>query len=181
MTSRSDSEVIGIDDEVAMIVDGVLAFYRGAIVPIEERNAERLGNPRRVYDEDGRPTKEWVEIRREARRASAAAGYCAMFAPIEVGGGGGQGAVVSFLLYVALFREFGPGGSCSRTPRANGTVARARSSGTYHRPSGNPWAMSSCRGSRSSASRSPNRTPAPTHGPSPHAPSGRPEGGSSMA
>ena len=87
MTSRSDSEVIGIDDEVAMIVDGVLAFYRGAIVPIEERNAERLGNPRRVYDEYGRPTKEWVEIRREARRASTAAGYCAMFAPIEVGGG----------------------------------------------------------------------------------------------
>jgi acyl-CoA dehydrogenase len=40
--------------------------------------------------------------------AAAEAGYYTLFAPTELGGGG-QGALVSYMVYHALFHEFGPG------------------------------------------------------------------------
>jgi len=91
-----------------MIVEGLLSFYRQVIVPIEEANSEILQDPRRSFDLDGRPTREWAAVRRQARMAAAEAGYYTLFAPPELGGGG-QGALVSYMAYHALFREFGPG------------------------------------------------------------------------
>jgi acyl-CoA dehydrogenase len=86
----------------------VLSFARRFVQPLHERNRDILEDPRRSYTEDGRPSEAVIELRRQTRLAAAEAGYYTLFAPEELGGGG-QGAVVSFLLYEALFREFGPG------------------------------------------------------------------------
>jgi acyl-CoA dehydrogenase len=97
------------DEEVVhSIVDGLMTFTRRAILPLQEQHADVLDDPRRHYDESGGPSAEWVELRRQARILSAQAGYYALFAPIDLGGGG-QGALASFLVYEALFAEFGPG------------------------------------------------------------------------
>jgi acyl-CoA dehydrogenase len=94
--------------DAEMIVDGLLSFVRKIIVPLERANAEVLEDPRRTYDADGRPTPEWSEARRQARMAAAEAGYYALFAPVDIGGGG-QGAVLSYMANHALYHEFGPG------------------------------------------------------------------------
>lgn len=86
----------------------MLSFARRFVQPLHERNRELLEDPRQSYTSDGRPSEAVVELRRQTRTAAARAGYYTLFAPEELGGGG-QGAVVSFLLYEALFREFGPG------------------------------------------------------------------------
>jgi acyl-CoA dehydrogenase len=97
-----------VESDAQAIVGGLLAFVRQVIVPIEEAHAEVLQNPRRTFQEDGRPTREWSNARRQARMAAAEAGYYTLFAPPQLGGGG-QGALVSYMAYNALFHEFGPG------------------------------------------------------------------------
>jgi acyl-CoA dehydrogenase len=77
-------------------------------MPLQDRNHDLLDDPRQAYDTDGRPSAGVIDLRRQTRMAAADAGYYTLFAPEEVGGAE-QGAVVSFLLYEALFREFGPG------------------------------------------------------------------------
>jgi acyl-CoA dehydrogenase len=96
------------ETDAELIVDGVLSFARRFVQPLQERHIEVLEDPRRAYDPAGRPSAAVLDLRRQTRMAAAEAGYYTLFAPEEVGGGG-QGAVVSFLLYEALFREFGPG------------------------------------------------------------------------
>ena len=94
--------------DVALIIDGVVSFARRFVQPLHDRNTALLDDPRAAYDLDGRPAPAVVELRRQTRTAAAEAGYYTLFAPEELGGGG-QGAVMSFLLYETLFREFGPG------------------------------------------------------------------------
>lgn len=95
-------------EDASLIVDGLLAFYRQVIVPLEEKNSDILEDPRRTYELDGRPTQEWADVRRQARMAAAEAGFYTLFAPTDIGGGG-QGALVSYMAYHGLFHEFGPG------------------------------------------------------------------------
>ena len=94
--------------DVALIIDGVVSFVRRFVQPLHDRNTALLEDPRAAYDTDGRPAPAVAELRRRTRTAAAEAGYYTLFAPEELGGGG-QGAVMSFLLYETLFREFGPG------------------------------------------------------------------------
>jgi acyl-CoA dehydrogenase len=96
------------ETDAELIVDGVLSFARRFVQPLQERHTDVLDDPRLAYASDGRPSAAVIDLRRQTRMAAAEAGYYTLFAPEEVGGGG-QGAVVSFLLYEALFREFGPG------------------------------------------------------------------------
>jgi acyl-CoA dehydrogenase len=96
------------ETDAGLIVDGVLSFARRFVQPLQERHIDVLEDPRQAYDPGGRPSAAVLDLRRRTRMAAAEAGYYTLFAPEEVGGGG-QGAVVSFLLYEALFREFGPG------------------------------------------------------------------------
>jgi acyl-CoA dehydrogenase len=93
---------------VTLIIDGVVSFVQRFVEPLAERNAAILDDPRRAYDTGGRPSAAVIELRRQTRVAAAEAGYYGLFAPEELGGAG-QGAVMSFLLYERLFREFGPG------------------------------------------------------------------------
>jgi acyl-CoA dehydrogenase len=96
------------DADNEMIVDGVLSFARRYVQPLWEKHSDVLEDPRKAYEEDGSPSGAVVDLRRRTRMAAAEAGYYTLFAPAELGGGA-QGATVSFLLYEALFREFGPG------------------------------------------------------------------------
>jgi acyl-CoA dehydrogenase len=96
------------DTEIEMVVESLCKFVRQEIVPIEEQFRSVLDDQRGMYDSDGRPVPAYKEARRAARIASAAAGYYALCAPSELGGGG-QGAVLSFRAWEALYREFGPG------------------------------------------------------------------------
>jgi len=96
------------EDETHALVDEVVAFVHRVIEPLESSYARLLSNPRNMYNEDGVPVPEYKEARRRARMASAEAGYYALFAPKSLGGGE-TGAVAMFLIWEALYREFGPG------------------------------------------------------------------------
>jgi acyl-CoA dehydrogenase len=96
------------NSDAKLIVDGVLEFARRFVQPLMDKNADVLEDPRLTYAADGMPSAAVVDLRRQTRVAAAEAGYYTLFAPEEVGGAA-QGAVVSYLLYEALFREFGPG------------------------------------------------------------------------
>jgi acyl-CoA dehydrogenase len=96
------------EEEVDLIVDSLVTFVRREIVPIEERYRSVLDDQRSMYDERGWPVPDYKKARQSARMASAAAGYYALFAPADLGGGG-QGSVLTLRAWEALYREFGPG------------------------------------------------------------------------
>lgn len=85
------------DAAVDEIVEGLLGFVDGVVLPIETQHAALLNDPRRAYDERGAHTPEVRRLKAEVRTRSAQAGYYTMFAPASVGGGG-YGA---YLLYHA--------------------------------------------------------------------------------
>ena len=81
-------ELYADDAEIEMVVESLCKFVRQEIVPIEERFRSVLDDQRGMYDSAGRPVPAYKEARRAARVASAAAGYYALCAPSELGGGG---------------------------------------------------------------------------------------------
>jgi acyl-CoA dehydrogenase len=90
------------------IVEGIVEFATRFVEPLAARHADVLDDPRRVYDDNGLPSSEWVQLRKTVRMESARAGYYTLFAPTELGGGG-QGAVTTFLGYEAIHHRFGGG------------------------------------------------------------------------
>lgn len=93
---------------LAETVAGLLAFIDRHVVPIESANADLLSDPRRLYDESGRYSADVIALRREVRQASARAGYYAVGAPADLGGGGAD-AVLQYAIWESLCRRYGPG------------------------------------------------------------------------
>ncbi|MCH8919096.1 MAG: acyl-CoA dehydrogenase family protein [Chloroflexi bacterium] len=101
VTKDSESEVKGI-------IAGVQAFVESEVLPLEERFRDTLADERRLFRDDGRLVDEIDEARRMIRRRSAAAGFYAMFAPKEIGGGGLPSTTAVSVLE-AVYRRYGPG------------------------------------------------------------------------
>lgn len=77
-----------LPDEVEAVVAGVEAFTKAEVVPRWEANHDLLDDVRRRYDERGRYSPEVVDVIRQIRMASAAAGYFNLAVPESMGGGG---------------------------------------------------------------------------------------------
>ena len=93
-------------DEVKAILDGIGGFLRREVFPRHEKHDQMLTNPRTLYCEDGRFTPEVWSLISEVRRAAADAGFYAMCAPTEIGGGG-FGLVAYFAVWEEIFRRCG--------------------------------------------------------------------------
>lgn len=94
-------------EERRRVVDGLLQFVRSEAEPLEAELADVAGDPRQLFDPDGRFHPRVVAARREVRRRSAKAGYYAMCVPASLGGGG-LGRLVFFEAWDALTRRYGP-------------------------------------------------------------------------
>jgi acyl-CoA dehydrogenase len=94
--------------EQDLLVSELLRFVEREVVSLEEQNSARFSDPWQEYERDGRVATWLLDLSREVRRASAAAGfYCT---PVSVDlGGEGVGPTSMFILWEALFRRFGPG------------------------------------------------------------------------
>ena len=77
-----------LPDEIEAVVEGVEAFTRAEVIPRWEANHDLLDDVRNRYDESGRYRDEVVDIIREIRMASSAAGYFNLAVPTAMGGGG---------------------------------------------------------------------------------------------
>ena len=89
-------------------LDGLTQFVDSEVLPLEERFRDLLGDERKLFRDDGRLVDEVAEARLNVRKMSAAAGFYAMFAPEEIGGGG-LPALANVLILEALYRKYGPG------------------------------------------------------------------------
>ena len=78
------------------------------MLPLEEKFRDVLADERKLFRDDGRLVDEVAEARLSVRKKSAAAGFYAMFAPEEIGGGG-LPALANVLILEALYRKYGPG------------------------------------------------------------------------
>ncbi|OBY29157.1 acyl-CoA dehydrogenase family protein [Mycolicibacter kumamotonensis] len=94
--------------EYADLVEGIAAFVKRKVVPLEEANRELLENSRLTFAEHGGYSAEVLDLMREVRMASAEAGYYSMFAPESVGGEG-MGALALFSVWEGLSHLVGPG------------------------------------------------------------------------
>ncbi len=97
-----------IESEVKGIIAGVQAFVESEVLPLEDRFRDTLADERRLFRDDGRLVDEIDEARRMIRRRSADAGFYAMFAPREIGGGGLPSATAVSVLE-AVYHRYGPG------------------------------------------------------------------------
>jgi acyl-CoA dehydrogenase len=70
------------------VSDALLSFIDRYVVPLEERHRELLESERNRYAPDGRLVPGVIELRRQVRLASAAAGFYTLFADESLGGGG---------------------------------------------------------------------------------------------
>ncbi len=97
-----------LESEVNGIIAGVQAFIESEVLPLEDRFRETLADERRLFRDDGRLVDEIDEARRTIRRKSADAGFYAMFAPKEIGGGG-LPTTTAVSVLEAVYRKYGPG------------------------------------------------------------------------
>lgn len=89
-------------------LDGLFRFIETEVLPLEEQYRDVLADERRLFRDDGRLVDEIAEARLSVRRKSAAAGFYAMFAPEEIGGGG-LPSLANVIILEALYRKYGPG------------------------------------------------------------------------
>jgi len=96
------------DTDIAEIVDGVDSFIQKEIMPLEEKNAGLLHNPRELYNADtGAYTDAARQLIRDVKQRSARAGYYAIAAPESVGGGG-AGYELFYAIWERIARTYGP-------------------------------------------------------------------------
>jgi acyl-CoA dehydrogenase len=88
------------------VAEGLFRFIDSEVMPLQRRLDEFYADPRRYWADDGRLAPEIVDARRQARMASAQAGYYSMFCPIELGGGG-LGATIYFDVWEELCHRYG--------------------------------------------------------------------------
>jgi acyl-CoA dehydrogenase len=92
----------------ADLVEGIRAFVKSEVVPLEDAHRDLLENARLTYDEQGGYSAPVLDLCRQVREASAKAGYYSMFAPESVGGAG-LGARALYELWEGLSHFVGSG------------------------------------------------------------------------
>ncbi len=96
-----------IPEDLKMMINGVLQFYRQEVAPLEEENRALLEDGYGAYQPDGRLKPAVLDLYKQVRMASARAGYYTLLVPEELGGGG-KGPLAMFLLWEALLHFAGP-------------------------------------------------------------------------
>jgi acyl-CoA dehydrogenase len=92
--------------EVREAVEGLEAFLRREVIPRHEKHGRLLGDERRRYSSAGIMADDLRELVDEVRLASAKAGFYAMCAPAELGGGG-LGLLAYFAAHERLYQICG--------------------------------------------------------------------------
>jgi acyl-CoA dehydrogenase len=87
-------------EEVVALRDGIAAFVRAEVIPRHERNEKLLSDLWSKYTAEGAYTPGVLTLIKEIRMAAAKAGYYAMSAPEELGGGG-----LGYLAYLAAWEQ----------------------------------------------------------------------------
>ena len=95
-----------LPDDVKDVREGVLRFVETEVAPRIERHRALLDDQRRLYDEDGRYSSDARILIREIRMLSAEAGFYAMCAPAEIGGGN-LGHLAYYVAWEAIYRRLG--------------------------------------------------------------------------
>jgi acyl-CoA dehydrogenase len=95
-----------LPEDVVDVRDGVLRFVEAQVAPRIEQNRALLEDQRRLYDESGRYSPDVRGLIREVRMLSAQAGFYAMCAPVEIGGGG-LGHLAYYVAWEAIYRRLG--------------------------------------------------------------------------
>ncbi len=95
------------DSERSLLVGELVRFVRQVVVPLEDLHREQLDDPWQEFQADGRVSPWLVRLRQQVRQAAAKAGFYTAPVPRELGGGGVK-SVSLFLMWEALFRNFGP-------------------------------------------------------------------------
>ena len=95
-----------LPEDVSDVRDGVLRFVEAQVAPRIERNHALLEDQRRLYDENGRYSPDARMLIRDIRMLSAEAGFYAMCAPTEIGGGG-LGHLTYYVAWEAIYRRLG--------------------------------------------------------------------------
>lgn len=95
-----------LPEDVAVVRDGVMRFVEVQIAPRIELHRPLLEDQRRLYGDDGRYAPEIRALIRDIRMLSAEAGFYAMCAPTELGGGG-LGHLVYYVAWEAIYRRLG--------------------------------------------------------------------------
>jgi acyl-CoA dehydrogenase len=96
-----------LPEDVITVRDGVLRFVESEIVPRVENNHALFEDQRKLYDENGRYSAQVQRLIRETRSLSAKAGFFAMCAPEELGGGG-FGHLAYYVAWEAINRRLAP-------------------------------------------------------------------------
>lgn len=102
---RRDAAAGEAPDELDEILDGLRGFLQAEVMA-RHRARPHLSHTKHQFDPSGRFTPEVLEQIREVRRASAEAGYYAMLAPAELGGGG-LGYEALYRVWETVYRECG--------------------------------------------------------------------------
>ena len=95
-----------LPDDVIAVRDGVLRFVEAQVAPRIEQSRALLEDQRRLYDEDGRYSPDARKLIRDIRMRSAEAGFYAMCAPTEIGGGG-LGHLPYYVAWEAIYHRLG--------------------------------------------------------------------------
>jgi len=96
-----------IPADITRIVAGLTQFVRAEVVTRHEKHAALLDDPRQRYGPDGRYAPAVVDLIREVRMASAAAGYFNLCVPVSMGGLG-QGHLAYYVAWEAINHLCGP-------------------------------------------------------------------------
>ena len=96
-----------IPADLRRIVAGLERFLQAEVLTRHEKHADLLDDPRRRYAADGRYAPDVVDLIREVRMASAAAGYFNLCVPASLGGLG-QGHLAYYVAWEAINRLCGP-------------------------------------------------------------------------
>jgi acyl-CoA dehydrogenase len=99
---------VPIDPQIQDVLDGLSDFVDAVVLPLEEKHAAVLDDPRRAHAESGAYSSEVRALLQTVRERSAEAGYYAMFVPESVGGGG-LGPVALYETWRHLHARYGPG------------------------------------------------------------------------
>lgn len=99
MTTTSDN---------ASIVTGLCDFIDAVVIPLEEEYRADVTDPWLLYQSNGAYSERVREVLQRVRQESAKAGYYAMFAPQEIGGGG-CGPDLLYEVWREVHARYGPG------------------------------------------------------------------------
>src|SRR5215203_2541614 len=95
-----------VPDELGLTINGLLAFMRAEVEPLEAEHRDLLDTPQACYDATGRLVPRVRDLSRQVGMAAARAGYYPLFTPVDVGCGG-QGPLALFHVWEALYQKAG--------------------------------------------------------------------------